>query len=100
VADRRGWARLWARNSGVPPHSKLALRRAAGLEAAIIDYAIIEIRALDPADHRVFPVKVAGPAALLVAKLHKLGERDIDARWPKAPGVHAQIRLLRSRNGT
>lgn len=42
----------------------------------MIDFAIVEIRALDPDDDRVIAAKVAGPAALLVAKLHKLGERD------------------------
>jgi hypothetical protein len=33
------------------------------------------INSLDPADGRSFQANVAGPAALLVAKLHKLGER-------------------------
>jgi hypothetical protein len=34
------------------------------------------IAALDPADERSFTIEIAGPAALLVAKLHKLGDRD------------------------
>ncbi len=33
------------------------------------------IGALDPADSRSVTMNVAGPGALLVAKLHKLGER-------------------------
>jgi len=33
------------------------------------------IRSLDPADERQVEIKVATPAALMVAKLHKLGER-------------------------
>jgi hypothetical protein len=34
------------------------------------------ISALDPLDSRQIEMKVASPAALLVAKLHKLGERQ------------------------
>jgi hypothetical protein len=33
------------------------------------------IRALDPDDSRAFEIAVAGPAALLVSKLHKIRER-------------------------
>jgi hypothetical protein len=36
----------------------------------------MEIPALSFSDSRVYRAKVAGPAALLVAKLHKLGERQ------------------------
>lgn len=36
------------------------------------------ISALDPTDLRQAQIAVAGPAALLVAKLHKLGERKDD----------------------
>jgi hypothetical protein len=41
-----------------------------------VDHALKDITSLDPADRRAFTLKVAGPAALLVAKLHKLGDRD------------------------
>ena len=58
-----------------PPHDKRALRRAAGLEAALIDCQPLQIRALHESDDRVIVANVAGPAALLVAKLHKIGER-------------------------
>ena len=58
-----------------PPHDKRALRRAAGLEAALIDRQPMQIRALHEHDDRVIIANVAGPAALLVAKLHKVGER-------------------------
>jgi hypothetical protein len=34
------------------------------------------VAALAPGDDRVFTANVAGSAALLVAKLHKLGERQ------------------------
>lgn len=57
------------------PHDKMAARKALGLEGALIDNDEIEIFSLDDQDGRRFTVRVAGPAALVVAKLHKLHER-------------------------
>jgi hypothetical protein len=50
-------------------------RRALGLEAALIDHSPMTICALSPDDQRSVQSEVAGPAALLVAKLHKLQDR-------------------------
>jgi hypothetical protein len=63
------------RGARIPPHSKHAARRTTGLEAAIVDHAPMRVAALDPDDPRVSVVNVAGPAALLVSKLHKIAER-------------------------
>lgn len=63
------------RGVDIPPHSRYAARRAVGLEAAVVDHAPMAIAALDSTDARSCTIEVAGPAALLVAKLHKLGER-------------------------
>jgi len=63
------------RGARIPPHSKHAARRATGLEAAIVDHAQMRIAALTPDDSRAYTVNVAGPAALLVSKLHKISER-------------------------
>ena len=63
------------RGARIPPHSKHAARRATGLEAAIVDHTPMRITALAPGDSRAYTVNVAGPAALLVAKLHKISER-------------------------
>ncbi|MPZ89112.1 MAG: hypothetical protein GEU81_13800 [Nitriliruptorales bacterium] len=63
------------RSARVPPHSKHALRRATGLEAAVADHRPMQVGALASEDTRVHTVNVASPAALLVAKLHKLAER-------------------------
>ena len=63
------------RGGRVAPHSDHATRRATGLEAAVSDHAPMLVNALDPNDARAIEMNVAGPAALLVAKLHKLGER-------------------------
>lgn len=67
------------RGARIPPHSAKAARRAVGLEAAVVDNSLMEVRALAPDDHRVYWANVAGPAALLVAKLHKIGERAQNA---------------------
>lgn len=67
-----------SRGARIPPHDKSATRRARGLEAALVDNSLLEVAALDPADHRSYAVKVAGASALLVAKLHKIGERVDD----------------------
>jgi hypothetical protein len=62
----------------IPPHANSAMRQARGLEAAIVDNAPKEIPSLQAGDSRSYTVRVAGPGALLVAKLHKIGERDKD----------------------
>jgi hypothetical protein len=52
-----------------------AALKAKGVEGAVVDFDPIEIVALEPADTRRIAANVAGPAALLIAKAHKLGER-------------------------
>lgn len=68
------------RGARIPPHSKAAARQALGLEAAVVDNETMEIASLTPGDDRRYLAKVAGPASLLVAKLHKLGERRDDSK--------------------
>lgn len=58
-----------------PHHERTVAMRAVGLEGAFEDNAPQRIAALDTTDPRSFMIAVAGPAALLVAKLHKVGER-------------------------
>lgn len=57
------------RSVRIPPHDKMVARKAIGLEGSIIDHDVIEVAALDDTDHRHFAVRVAGAAALVVAKL-------------------------------
>jgi hypothetical protein len=62
------------RSADLAPHHKMTARRTVGLEAAIVDHIMMEI--VSPDDPTKFIVmKVAGPAALLVAKAHKIYER-------------------------
>jgi hypothetical protein len=63
------------RGARLGPHGNKAARKARGLEAALVDQQRRTIEALDDKDDRAFEVAVAGPAALLVAKLHKIAER-------------------------
>ncbi len=56
-------------------HGKIVARRAKGLEGALIDRDRIRIGALDPVDTRTVDMWVAGPGALLVAKVIKIAER-------------------------
>jgi hypothetical protein len=63
------------RGARLPGHGRRAARRVKGLEGALVDNEVRTITALNPTDTRSFEVKVAGPAALLVAKIHKVAER-------------------------
>jgi hypothetical protein len=53
----------------------MAARRAVGLEAVLLDHSPMTVAALDSTDPRSVMVEVAGHAALLVAKAHKLHDR-------------------------
>ena len=64
-----------SRGARLGPHGKRVARRAKGLEAALVDHKPVEIHALDPSDSRSVTMQVAGPGALVVAKVHKITER-------------------------
>lgn len=65
-----------ARAARLPPHHKHLARITAGLEPALVDNGVAEVAALDEVDGRTARLRVAGPAALLVAKLTKVRERE------------------------
>lgn len=86
------------RGARLGPHGKRAARRAKGLEGTLIDREKQTIGALDPNDGRTLDLWVAGPGALLVAKVHKIAERvgnDDRVRDKDALDV---LRLLRAIN--
>ena len=64
-----------SRGARLGPHGKRAARRAKGLEGALVDRGKHAIASLDKADGRQVQMWVAGPAALIVAKIHKISER-------------------------
>jgi len=81
----------------VPPHDSKAMRRVRGLEAALVDNSPMLIGALEPAsDPREFTVAIAGPAALLVAKLHKIHDRMDAPERLTNKDAHDVYRLLRA----
>lgn len=77
----------------IPPHDKHSARRAAGLEAAVIDQSPMTVENLN-GDGRSAVLNVAGPTALLVAKLHKLGERMDQPNRLNDKDAHDIYRLL------
>ncbi len=67
-----GGGRRSARLGG---HGKEAARKVQGLEGALVENEVVRIGSLRENDERRFHIQVAGPSALLIAKLHKLWER-------------------------
>lgn len=63
------------RGARLQGHGKRAARKTKGLEAALIDNEVMSIEALKPDDRRSVRLRVAGVAALLVAKTHKIADR-------------------------
>ncbi len=69
------------RAARLPGHGVNAARKVDGLEGVLVDLAEHDIASLEPAiDPRVVRAKVAGPGALLVAKMFKINERRGSAR--------------------
>lgn len=63
------------RGARLGPHGRRAARKVKGLEGALVDSIRVELPGLGN-DNRVRSVRVAGPAALLVSKLHKIADRE------------------------
>jgi hypothetical protein len=72
-AGGRRAARLEGHGTGVA-------RKVLGLEGAAVENEFRVLGALEPSDTRTVRMRVASPAALLVAKLYKLGERQEERR--------------------
>jgi hypothetical protein len=90
------------RGARLGPHGNRAARRAVGLEAALVDHSPMTITALEPADTRKFEVEVAGVAALLVAKAHKIHDRLASNRPGRAEDKDAAdvYRLMQTTSPT
>jgi hypothetical protein len=82
------------RGARIEGQSPQATRRVGGMEAALVDNAVMSLGSLDASDPRVIDVRVAGPAALLVTKLHKLGERQLQPGRLNDKDAHDVYRLL------
>jgi hypothetical protein len=85
------------RGARLGPHGNRAARKARGLEAALVDHQTLTLGALAPGDDRAMKARVAGAAALIVAKAHKLGERMQDGPQRMEPkDALDALRLLRA----
>lgn len=84
------------RGARLGPHGREVARKVKGLEAAIVDNTVVTLKALEPSDTRSVEVAVAGLGALLVAKLHKLAEREgTPTRWAAKDGLDV-LRILQA----
>ena len=63
------------RGAGLGVHGNRAARQVRGLEGALVSHWPMIMHGLGPGDDRAYEMNVAGPAALLVAKVHKLMDR-------------------------
>lgn len=63
------------RSVNLPPHDRNSARQVDGLEAAVLDFDVMEVPSLESTDSRMLNARVAGPAALLVAKSYKIAQR-------------------------
>ncbi len=79
------------RAARIPPHGKAAARRIPGIEATIVDNDPIPIASLEPAvDPRVATIRVAGTAALIIAKVHKINDRLANAEQGRQDRLKAK----------
>ncbi|MFM2163399.1 MAG: hypothetical protein RLZZ383_2911 [Pseudomonadota bacterium] len=82
------------RAARLPGHDTRAARIVHGLEGAIVDAEVMTLTALEDGDARTVDVRVAGPAALLVAKVHKIDDRKDSDRQSDKDALDV-LRLLR-----
>ena len=68
------------RGANLGAHGRRPAMQVHGLEGAPVSNNPITVRSLRGADLRQYDIRVAGPAALIVAKVHKIAERNNDDR--------------------
>jgi hypothetical protein len=83
------------RSGRIPPHDDMSTRPVRGIEGALIDHAPMIVAGLEAGDERQHEIPVAGPSALLVAKLHKIADRVEQPRRQRPRDSHDVFRLLR-----
>jgi len=82
------------RAARLPGHEPNAARTARGLEGALFDADLMRVAELEEASARAFDIRVAGSAALLVSKLHKISDRSGTAR-ASDKDAYDVLRLMR-----
>jgi len=82
------------RAARITPHDRSSARLAAGIEGIVVDADLLPVESLIPGSKRVIAAQVAGPAALLVAKVTKIAERvDAPTRRRTDKDAHDVYRL-------
>ncbi len=84
------------RKARLPDHGNDIARKSPGLEGALLDKSLMRIQSLDQRDPRSCSVHVAGPTALLVAKLHKIHDRKESASRREDKDALDILRLLQA----
>jgi len=82
------------RDAKLPGHAARTARIVEGLEGAVVDHDAMTVTALGDDDDRAFEVRVAGSAALLLAKVFKIRDRRDGARESDKDALDV-LRLLR-----
>ncbi len=75
-------------------HDVRSARIVKGLDGAVVDADVMRIDSLEEGDPRSHDIRVAGPAALLVAKVHKISERHGTPRQSDKDALDV-LRILR-----
>lgn len=83
------------RGADLGSHGRRVARRAKGLEGTLVDREVMVISSFSDTT-RSIEMQVAGPAALLVAKVHKISERSSSANRLRDKDALDVFRLLRS----
>lgn len=83
-----------SRNAGLIGHEAGAARKTPGLECALVDFDVVNLKALEAIDARTHDLRVGGPAALLVSKTKKIADRTGTKRLKDKDALDV-LRLLR-----
>jgi hypothetical protein len=92
AADKH--ARVGRRSVRVGPHDRNVFSTASGLDAALVDNELRTLRSFDVDSLREQEIRVAGPAALVVAKAFKIGERAASGERLDDKDAYDVYRLL------
>lgn len=85
------------RTAVIAPHLDGVLRIGDGLDCVLVDNAVMTIESFEESDKRVSEIKVAGPTAMLVAKVAKIADREFagEKRWAYKD-AHDVFRILKA----
>ena len=83
------------RAARLPGHARGTVLKVSGIEAALVDADIARVEALEANDKRAYEIRVAGQGALLIAKVHKILDREDQEARLKDKDALDIFRLLR-----